>query len=242
MLNNPIILGAKLPALSNPGTAGDLLTGKQLIDQNGNVLTGTMPALAQQTITPGTSDKIIASGRYLAGTQTIQGSANLVPGNIKSGVSIFGVAGSYAGPGTTQLPKITAVFYPEGNGLTDSATSASTTRKTVSIRTISDPEKVAVLQIHTAINFSELSLNDSNLYIYNVVIYDPFHFSTSKLTQFSWISNSSSEWRAVPGSLAQSPKIEVTSSGRSITIATNPIDLNFAFRPVAYEVHYASYS
>lgn len=43
MLNNPIILGTKLPALTNPGTAGDLLTGKQLIDQNGNVLTGTMP-------------------------------------------------------------------------------------------------------------------------------------------------------------------------------------------------------
>ena len=39
MLNNPIILGAKLPALSNPGTAGDLLTGKQLLDQNGNDLT-----------------------------------------------------------------------------------------------------------------------------------------------------------------------------------------------------------
>lgn len=44
MLNNPIILGAKLPALSNPGTAGDLLAGKQLIDQNGNMLTGVRPA------------------------------------------------------------------------------------------------------------------------------------------------------------------------------------------------------
>lgn len=42
MLNNPIILGAKLPTLTNPGAAGDLLAGKQLIDQNGNVLTGTM--------------------------------------------------------------------------------------------------------------------------------------------------------------------------------------------------------
>lgn len=42
MLNNPIILGTKLPTLTNPGAAGDLLAGKQLIDQNGNVLTGTM--------------------------------------------------------------------------------------------------------------------------------------------------------------------------------------------------------
>ena len=49
---------------------------------------------AAQTITPGTSDKTIASGRYLTGTQTIKGDANLVAENIKSGVSIFGVAGT----------------------------------------------------------------------------------------------------------------------------------------------------
>lgn len=43
MLNNPIVIGgASLPTLTNPGTAGDLLSGKQLIDQNGNVITGTM--------------------------------------------------------------------------------------------------------------------------------------------------------------------------------------------------------
>ena len=52
-----------------------------------------------QTITPGTSDKTIASGRYLTGTQTIKGDANLIAENIKSGVSIFGVAGTYDGGG-----------------------------------------------------------------------------------------------------------------------------------------------
>lgn len=49
---------------------------------------------AAQTITPTTSNQTIASGQYLTGTQTIRGDANLVAGNIKSGVSIFGVAGS----------------------------------------------------------------------------------------------------------------------------------------------------
>lgn len=49
------------------------------------------------TITPGTSDQTIASGTYLTGAQTVKGDANLVAGNIKSGVSIFGVAGSFAG-------------------------------------------------------------------------------------------------------------------------------------------------
>lgn len=52
---------------------------------------------AAQTITPGTSNKTIASGRYLTGTQTIKGDGNLVAENIKSGVSIFGVNGSYEG-------------------------------------------------------------------------------------------------------------------------------------------------
>lgn len=49
------------------------------------------------TYTPGTSDQNIASGQYLNGAQTIKGDANLVAGNIKSGVSIFGVTGTYAG-------------------------------------------------------------------------------------------------------------------------------------------------
>lgn len=34
---------AKLPSLTNPGSASDLAFGKQLIDANGNVVEGTMP-------------------------------------------------------------------------------------------------------------------------------------------------------------------------------------------------------
>lgn len=53
------------------------------------------------TYTPGTSDQSIASGQYLNGTQTIKGDSNLTAGNIKSGVSIFGVTGTYAGGGSS---------------------------------------------------------------------------------------------------------------------------------------------
>lgn len=49
------------------------------------------------TYTPGTSDQSIASGQYLNGTQTIKGDSNLTAANIKSGVKIFNVTGSYAG-------------------------------------------------------------------------------------------------------------------------------------------------
>lgn len=54
---------------------------------------------AATTYTPSTSNQTIAAGTYCSGAQTIKGDANLVAGNIKSGVSIFGVAGKYEGEG-----------------------------------------------------------------------------------------------------------------------------------------------
>ena len=166
MIFSPVIVGGgtKLPELTNPGSAADLLAPKQLIDAEGHALTGTIatktasdltasgaavtvpagyyasaasksvatatqatPSItvssaglitasatqaagyvaagtksatkqlttkAAATITPGTVNQTIASGRYLTGTQTIKGDANLLAENIKSGVSIFGVAGT----------------------------------------------------------------------------------------------------------------------------------------------------
>lgn len=49
---------------------------------------------AATTYTPSTSNQTIAAGTYCSGAQTIKGDSNLVAGNIKSGVSIFGVAGT----------------------------------------------------------------------------------------------------------------------------------------------------
>lgn len=56
------------------------------------VPTETKTITANGTYTPST-------GKYLTGVQTVKGDANLVAGNIKSGVSIFGVAGSFEGSG-----------------------------------------------------------------------------------------------------------------------------------------------
>ena len=84
-----------------------LITAKST-QSAGYVSSGTKSATKQlttqgaQTITPGTSNKTIASGRYLTGTQTIKGDANLVAANIKKGVSIFGVAGTNEGEDIVQ--------------------------------------------------------------------------------------------------------------------------------------------
>lgn len=63
-------------------------------------ITGTIPTQQGKTITPGTSQQTaISAGNYAAGNVVVQGDANLIPGNIRSGVSIFGVLGNLE-PGT----------------------------------------------------------------------------------------------------------------------------------------------
>ena len=72
---------------------GDILAGKTAYSAHGKV-EGVIPNLGARTYTPGTQAQTIANGQYLSGVQTIQGDPNLTSGNIKKGVSIFGVAGA----------------------------------------------------------------------------------------------------------------------------------------------------
>lgn len=51
----------------------------------------------ESTYTPGVSDQKIDKNQYLSGDQTIKGDTNLISENIKSGISIFGVNGTYEG-------------------------------------------------------------------------------------------------------------------------------------------------
>jgi hypothetical protein len=60
-------------------------------------ITEQLPVQETQTIMPGTTDTIIASGKYLVGNQTIKGDANLVPENIAKDVVIFGITGTLQG-------------------------------------------------------------------------------------------------------------------------------------------------
>ena len=80
-------------------TSGDILEGK-IAYSNGNKLTGAMPNNGAINITPSTEAQSILAGYTSGGT--VSGDANLLPENIKSGTSIFGVDGTFEGG--TQLP------------------------------------------------------------------------------------------------------------------------------------------
>lgn len=73
-------------------TAGQMLSGATGY-VNGTKITGTIASKGATTYTPGTTAQTIASGQYISGVQTISGDSNLVTGNIRSGVSIFGISG-----------------------------------------------------------------------------------------------------------------------------------------------------
>lgn len=120
-------------------------------------LTANVTTKGTATITPTTSNQTIASGTYLTGTQTISGDANLVAGNIKSGTTIFGVTGTYAGGGSLTVATKT---------LTNNATT-----QTLSFSSLSGQPKYWFLRATT-----NVSSSGSTTYYY---VTDCFYDGTS---------------------------------------------------------------
>lgn len=61
----------------------------------GGSVRGKVPVLAAKRWIPGRADQTIAAHRYTGGEQIVAGDGSLLPQNIRKGVSLFGVAGSY---------------------------------------------------------------------------------------------------------------------------------------------------
>ena len=77
-------------------TTSDILVSKTAY-VNGEKITGIIPELNTQSYTPSTATQLISKEQYIKGDQIILGDTNLIPGNIKSGITIFGVDGTYEG-------------------------------------------------------------------------------------------------------------------------------------------------
>lgn len=114
--------------------AANVLSGK-IGYAKGNKITGNIPSKAAETFTPGTSNQTIASGQYLSGAQTIQGNANLVAGNIKTGVSIFGVNGTFTSDSNATAAQIldTRTAFVNGNKVTGTMNNRGAVSHTLAI-------------------------------------------------------------------------------------------------------------
>ena len=119
---NTLTLSKTISVTPNVTTAGYISAGTA---GNATVtLTANVTTKSAATITPGTTDQTIASGTYLTGTQTISGDADLVSGNIRAGVNIFGVAGNSAVVNTSDATATAAdiledeTAYINGNKIT----------------------------------------------------------------------------------------------------------------------------
>lgn len=88
--------GSSLDTSDATAAAADILKDKTAY-VNGQKVTGTITSVNAQTITPTTTDQTVNGNVFLTGAITVAGDANLLAENIKSGVTIFGVTGTYTG-------------------------------------------------------------------------------------------------------------------------------------------------
>jgi hypothetical protein len=98
--------------------ASDLLTGKTASTDAGDI-TGTMANNGAVTITPGTTNQTIAAG-YHNGSGVVNGDADLIASNIKSGVDIFGVVGNVT------ISSLGGKRYATGSALSSPTTTSFT--------------------------------------------------------------------------------------------------------------------
>ena len=80
----------------------DILLGKTAY-VNGQKITGNIFVQDDLTITPSKDQQTIKSGKYLSKDVIIKGEPNLIPENVKDGISIFDVMGTFSGSGDVLL-------------------------------------------------------------------------------------------------------------------------------------------
>lgn len=96
IINAPSIIYEGFDTSDATATTSDILVSKTAY-VNGEKITGAIPELNTQSYTPSTATQLISKEQYIKGDQIILGDTNLIPGNIKAGITIFGVDGTYEG-------------------------------------------------------------------------------------------------------------------------------------------------
>jgi len=154
------------------GTAGvaDVLTGKTFSNSTASGPVGTMPNNGAVTLTPSTSDQTIAAG-YHNGAGKCAGDTDLIAGNIRSGVNLFGVNGDSnvvntssetAAAGDLLSGKIAWVAGAQVTGSMPNNGAVTLTPSTIGLKTFTIPDGLYS-------GSKTATANDSNLIGGNIV-------------------------------------------------------------------------
>lgn len=110
-----------LAPLANPAAAGDVLAGKRFYNDQTQAVTGTIPTKSASDVTADGPLVAVPPGYYPQAVNKTVSDPDLVPGNIKAGVDIFGVTGSL----TSSFSAVLVVTVDSGAEVT--ATDGTTT-------------------------------------------------------------------------------------------------------------------
>jgi len=133
ILYPPDIKINKLERLVNEANPAKVLSGFQFFNNSHLKLEGTIEAITVRDITPTAQDIVLEAGKYIQFPITIRGDVNLIPENIRSGVTIYGVTGTYGG-GTVNNATIS--ITATGQNSNTSFTTNDQNNKTIDLLTI----------------------------------------------------------------------------------------------------------
>lgn len=181
----------------------DILNGKTAYAK-GEKVTGKIQSKGAQSFTPGTSDQTIKAGVYLSGTQTIKGDSDLTASNIKSGVSIFNVSGSFTADATAAAEDIASgkTAYVKGEKITGTAAGGENFYKCASVE---GPQIIYFVSV-TGAGISDCNGNysDSGLSKNGQPVYS--YASTSGTTWYIYYTTS--EWEGDSWVLSDNMNVE----------------------------------
>lgn len=90
-IDGELDVGITLPSLNNPGSAADLRSGKELIDANGNTITGSVTSRTSSSVTTSNNVVTIPAGIYDSQVQktvgTAKSAATYIPGTSDQTIS-----------------------------------------------------------------------------------------------------------------------------------------------------------
>lgn len=184
---------------------------------------------AATTYTPTTTNQTIASGTYLTGTQTISGDADLVAGNIKQGITIFGVEGTYSGSGASLQTKSVDPTESEQEVTPDSGYDGLSK---VTVGAISSSYVGSSIMRASALVPSSIGTHTDTYYVINMVPVDSFYFTTAQPGWFprdqfgnattnqvlAGATFSSSEGLNIEGAIVTKSSTDLTASGATVTV------------------------